>query len=394
MITAIIFMKGGIAVKVLVVMDSFKGSATSMDCGQAVSKGIMNVYPKADIVTIPLADGGEGTVDALIGATGGEQIEVLVTGPLGEKVNAVYGILGDGKTAVIEVAAACGLPLIRDDSLNPLLTTTYGVGELIKDAITRGCREFVIGLGGSSTNDAGIGMLQALGFKFLDSNLQEVGFGGGELGKIQAIDMDSRNEELKKCSFQIACDVSNILYGKEGAAYVFGPQKGATDEMVLQLDHGLKHFSDVVSKETGLELHNINGGGAAGGLGAAFYGFLNGKLQSGIDLMLEKIGIQEQLTDVDIVITGEGRLDGQTSMGKVPLGIGKVAGKYQIPVIAIAGSVTDDAAVLHEQGISSFFSILQSPMALDEAMDSSRTLRNIEHTAEQVFRLIRKMRRE
>lgn len=373
---------------VLVAMDSFKGSASSYECGRAVASGIKNVYENADILTIRLADGGEGTVEAFIQQLGGEMIEVPVTGPLGGIINAVYGITADGKTAIIEVASACGLPLIPEGALNPLKTTTYGVGELIEHAMKHGCRDFIIGLGGSSTNDAGVGMLQALGFRFLDSNHEEVAFGGKELEKIQKIDSHYVKEELKHCSFQIACDVNNVLYGEEGAAFVFGPQKGATEDMVVLLDNGLRHFAEVIYKEMGTDLNEIIGGGAAGGLGAAFYCFLNGKLQSGIDLMLEKLGVKDKLTDADIIVTGEGKLDGQTVLGKVPLGVAKIAKQYKIPVIAIAGSITEDAARLNELGISSYFSILHSPMSLDEAMNPNQTLKNIESTVEQVFRLI------
>lgn len=379
---------------VLVAMDSFKGSASSMECGKVVTAGIKKVFADACIHTVPLADGGEGTVAAFIHQAGGEIVEASVIGPLGERIQASYGITADEKTAIIEVASASGLPLVPEGQLNPLAATTYGVGELIEHAIGKGCKEFIIGLGGSATTDAGVGMLQALGFKFLDSNGKEIGFGGGELIKIESIDFRFINNELKDCNFQVACDVNNVLYGNSGAAFVFGPQKGATEEMVVELDKGLEHFANIALQELGINLNKISGAGAAGGLGAAFHGFLNGGLQSGIELMLDKVGVKERLENIDVIVTGEGRLDGQTTLGKVPVGVARIAKPYGIPVIAISGSITEDAATLNNQGISSYFSIVPGPLSLTEAMNPEVTLMNIEQTVEQVFRLIKQVKGE
>lgn len=375
--------------KVLITIDSFKGSISSIKGSQAISLGIKDIYPEAEIVTLPLADGGEGTVEALIEATNGKLVKKEVMGPLKEKVNAAYGILGDEKTAVIEVAAACGLPLVPYNQRNPFVTTTYGVGELISDAIEKGCREFVIGLGGSATNDAGIGMLQALGFRFLNENNEEVGLDAKALHEVWKIDLSNVNEKLKECTFKVACDVNNPLYGPQGATYVFGPQKGATPEMLKQLDLGLKHFAEVVFYELGTDIHDVPGAGAAGGLGAAFSGFLNADLQSGIELVLEIIGLETNMQGTNFVITGEGKLDEQTSMGKAPLGVAQLAKKYNIPVLALAGGITEETAVLNELGITSYFSIINAPMTLEEAMDSKVTYNNLRLTTNQLFRLLK-----
>lgn len=375
--------------RVLIAMDSFKGSISSIDGSVAISLGIRDIYPDAEIITLPLADGGEGTVEALVQATNGQLISKEVTGPLNEKVNAVYGILGDRKTAVIEVAAACGLPLVPSDKRNPLVTTTYGVGELIYDAVDRGCREFVIGLGGSATNDAGVGMLQALGITFLDRHNKEIALGGGELINIKSVDVTSVLPELKDCTFKVACDVNNPLYGPTGASHIFSPQKGATVEMIKELDKGLKNFAEVVLLELGTDIHNIAGAGAAGGLGAAFAGFLQAKLQSGIELVLEITETEKNMQGVDFVITGEGRLDGQTSMGKAPLGVAQLARKYEIPVLALAGGINEETAILNELGVTSYFSVVNAPMTLEEAMNPKVTYQNLRSTSNQLFRLVK-----
>lgn len=375
--------------RVLIAMDSFKGSISSIDGSVAISLGIRDIYPDAEIITLPLADGGEGTVEALVQATNGQLISKEVTGPLNEKVDAVYGILGDRKTAVIEVAAACGLPLVPSDKRNPLVTTTYGVGELIYDAVDRGCREFVIGLGGSATNDAGVGMLQALGITFLDRHNKEITLGGRELINIKSVDVTSVLPELKDCTFKVACDVNNPLYGPTGASHIFSPQKGATVEMIKELDKGLKNFAEVVLLELGTDIHNIAGAGAAGGLGAAFAGFLQAKLQSGIELVLEITETEKNMQGVDFVITGEGRLDGQTSMGKAPLGVAQLARKYEIPVLALAGGINEETAILNELGVTSYFSVVNAPMTLEEAMNPKVTYQNLRSTSNQLFRLVK-----
>jgi glycerate kinase len=378
--------------KVVIAIDSFKGSVSSLDGSREIALGIRSVYPDAITVILPLADGGEGTTEALVSATGGQYRSVQVTGPLREPVQAAYGILGNGQTAVIEVAAACGLPLVPIERRNPLYTTTFGVGELILDAISQGCREFIIGLGGSATNDAGIGMLQALGYRFMDEDGNEVGHGGDALMRIRRIIMTQVCPELESCKFHVACDVNNPLFGPDGAAYVFAPQKGANADMVKVLDDGLASFAHIVERELGSQMQSISGAGAAGGLGGAFAVFLQGELQSGVGLMLDRIGIEAELDGTDIVITGEGRLDGQTSMGKAPLGIAQLAEQKGIPVIALAGGVTKEASKLNELGITSYFSVVSGPMPLEQAMEPDETKSNLRRTAEQLFRLIRAMR--
>ncbi|MBF6632601.1 MAG: glycerate kinase [Planococcus sp. (in: Bacteria)] len=378
--------------KVLIAMDSFKGSLSSIESSTAIAAGIKEVYPHADIEVLPLADGGEGTVEALVNATAGTLVTIPVTGPLNETVKATYGILGDGKTAVIEVAEACGLPLVPYGERNPLKATSYGVGEIISDAIEKGSREFVIGLGGSATNDAGIGMLQALGFCFYDMNGEKVGIDGQSLTDIWSIDLKQVNPILKECRFRVACDVKNPLYGPEGAAHIFGPQKGATPEMVEQLDKGLKHIAEIVLYTLQTDINQIEGAGAAGGLGAAFSSFLHAHLQSGIELVMEIIEMEKSMQGADFVITGEGKLDGQTSMGKAPLGVAELAQKHDIPVIALAGGITEETAVLNKLGITSYFSILNQPMTLEEAMDSKVAYNNLRATTNQLFRLIQAVR--
>lgn len=377
--------------KVLIAIDSFKGSITSKKASEAIASGIYDVYPEAEINRIPLGDGGEGTVEALIEASNGRLVKKEVQGPLTEKVIASYGISGDGKTAMIEVAEACGLPLVPTERRNPLKTTTYGVGELIVDAMEKGCRKFIIGLGGSSTNDAGVGMLQALGFQFLDEQLLEVTSGGEALKKIEHIRTDNVHPLLNKCQFQVACDVNNHLYGENGAAHVYGPQKGASQEMVEQLDEGLRHFADIVQDVLEIDIHAIEGAGAAGGLGAAFAGFLQASLESGIELVLDFTDMETYVKEADIVITGEGMLDGQTSMGKAPLGIASLAKEHGVPVIALAGGLNHENFQLNEQGMTACFSILHAPMSLDEAMEVDTTYRNLEFTTNQLFRLIEGM---
>ncbi|SER92686.1 glycerate kinase [Psychrobacillus sp. OK032] len=380
--------------KVLIAIDSFKGSISSIEGNEAISLGIKDIYPEAEVVTLPLADGGEGTVDALVQATGGKLVKKEVMGPLKEKVEAIYGILGDGKTAVIEVAQACGLPLVPYNQRNPLVTTTYGVGELISDALEKGCREFVIGLGGSATNDAGVGMLQALGFRFLNRNNEEIGLGAQALLDIWKIDLSHVQTKIKECTFRVACDVNNPLYGPNGATHVFGPQKGANPEMIKQLDLRLKHFADVVYYELDVDIHNIAGAGAAGGLGAAFSGFLHTQLQSGIELVLEIIEMEKRMQGVNFVITGEGKLDAQTSRGKAPWGVAQLAQKHEIPVLALAGSISEEAEALNKLGVTSYFSIVNAPMTLKEAMDPKVTYNNLRSTTNQLFRLLQAVQPE
>lgn len=373
--------------KVVVAIDSLKGSLSSIEAGEAIKRGILSVCD-ADVIVKPLADGGEGTVEALVEGMKGIKKEILVTGPLYEKTNCVYGQLSDSKTAIIEISAAAGITLVADTLRNPLNTTTYGIGEIIKDAVNDGCRNFIIGIGGSATNDCGIGMLEALGFKFYDKNRQPVGSSGKSVGDIEFIDLSNVLPELSQCNFKVACDVRNSLYGPMGASYIYGPQKGATLEMIEQLDKGIKHFSDRVKEIFGKDNGNISGTGAAGGLGYAFLTFLNAKLEVGIDIILKEIELEKDLTDADFVITGEGKLDIQTAMGKAPIGVAKLAKKYGAIVLAFAGSTTEEAVKCNEEGIDAYFDIINKITTLEEAMDSKAAAKNMEKTVAQVFRLI------
>ncbi|WP_432205225.1 glycerate kinase family protein (plasmid) [Cetobacterium somerae] len=375
--------------KIVVAIDSFKGSLSSYELGQGIEAGVKVVYPEAEVIKVPIADGGEGTVDSLVEGTKGEFIKVTVNNPLMEKIEAKYGIMGDGKTAVIEMAEASGLPLIPVEKRNPMKTTTYGTGELIKDAVLKGCREFIIGLGGSATNDAGLGMLQALGYKFLDENKNELGHGGEILSKVKYIDSKEKLAELNECKFLIACDVDNPFYGPKGAAEIYSRQKGATEDMVKELDKGLEDLAKVIKNELNVDISNLSGAGAAGGLGGGLVAFLDAKLAPGIDMVLEKVGLENELRDADFVITGEGRLDHQTAMGKAPVGVAKIAKKFHIPVIALAGGLTDEAVQTHEKGIDSFFSIINYPIALEDAMKKEVAYKFVKANSEEIFRLIK-----
>ena len=375
--------------KIVAAIDSFKGSMTSLEVSEAFEKGVKKVYKDAEFLKIPLADGGEGTVEALISNLNGKMINIRVKDPLMRETDSFYGISGDGKTAIIEMAAASGLPLLSPDERNPLKATTFGTGELIKDAFEKGCREFIIGIGGSATNDAGTGMLSALGYVFLDENGNELVPNGENLAKIRSFRDDKVVKEISKAKFLIACDVDNPFYGPNGAACVYGKQKGATKEIIKILDNGMKNFSDVIKEIIETDISNISGSGAAGGLGGAFMAFFNAELKPGIDIITEKIELENKINGSDYVITGEGRIDFQSAMGKTPSGVAKLAKKYGIPVIAIGGSVDDEIGNIYDCGITAAFSIIDSPMTLGEAMDTKNAQRLVEKTAEQIFRLIK-----
>lgn len=338
--------------KILLAPDSFKGSLSSKEVCHAMENGIKRVID-AEIISIPIADGGEGTVEALVYAVGGEIIKSDVTGPLGEKVEAFYGILKDG-TAVIEMAACAGLYLIPEEKRNPLKTTTYGVGELIKLALDRGCRKFIIGIGGSATNDGGVGMAQALGARFLDKDGNEIGFGGGELYKIEKIDISSIDKRIYESEFIVASDVDNPLCGEKGASYVYGPQKGATPEMIKILDENLRHLAYEAKKVIEKDYSEVPGAGAAGGLGFGLMAFLGAKLKRGIDIIIETTRLEEKIKEVDLVITGEGNTDFQTAFGKAPAGIAKLAKKYNKPVIILSGGLGKDYKSLYDIGVTAF----------------------------------------
>ena len=375
--------------KVVVAIDSFKGSLTSIEAGMAAKEGILIAHPDANVVVKPLADGGEGTTDALIAGLGGERIDLTVTGPLGTPVNAHYGYLAEKNTAILEMAAAAGIILVRESEKNPLTATTYGVGEMIADAMERGIRNFIIGIGGSATNDGGIGMLQALGFGMLDENGNQVEFGAKGLRQLKSITTSHVLPELSKCTFRVACDVTNPLCGSTGCSAVFGPQKGADSEMINMMDRWLKDYALLSRKYFPDVNESLSGAGAAGGLGFAFLTFLHATLESGIKIVLEETKLRDYVQNADIVVTGEGRLDGQTVMGKAPIGVAKIAKEYGKPVIAFSGCVTKDAIACNEHGIDAFFPVLRSVSTLDEAMCRTNAMQNIEDTAEQVFRLIR-----
>ncbi len=374
--------------KVVVAIDSFKGSLSSLEAGEAIKCGILKANPNAEVCVRPLADGGEGTVEALALGMGGKLVTITVTGPLGKPVDCVYGILEESKTAIIEMSGAAGITLVPDEKRNPLHTTTYGVGEVIKDAISKGCRHFIVGIGGSATNDGGIGMLQALGYGMLDKTGTQVAFGAKGIKELVTITDDSVIPELKECSFRIACDVTNPLCGKVGCSAVFGPQKGADPEMILQMDEWLSHYAKLTSDKHETADAEFPGTGAAGGLGFAFLAYTNAVLESGIKIILEETNLEHYVKDADIVITGEGRLDGQTVFGKAPIGVAKIAKKYDKKVIAFAGAVTQDAIACNEHGIDAFFPILRRIQTLQEAMNPSSAKQNMADTVEQVFRLI------
>ena len=374
--------------RVVVAIDSFKGSMSSLEAGEAISNGIKKAHKGAEVEIRPLADGGEGTVEALSIGMGGRLINVDVTGPVGRKVRAVYGIVDSSKTAIIEMSQAAGITLVSGDEKNPLHTTTFGVGEIIKDAIKNGCRHFVVGIGGSATNDCGIGMLQALGYEFLDKDGKQVGFGATGVRDIVTIKDENVIKELSECYFRVACDVNNPLCGELGCSAIYGPQKGATKEMVADMDGWLKNYSKIVKEKYPDADSEYPGTGAAGGLGYAFFNFTNSKLESGIKIVLDETKLEEYVKDADIVVTGEGRLDHQTVMGKAPVGVANIAKKYNKKVIAFSGSVTEDAGVCNEHGIDAFFPILRRIVTLEEAMQTDTAKQNLTDTAEQVFRLL------
>jgi len=374
--------------KVVIAIDSFKGSLTSLQAGNAVKDAILRLDKNSEVVVRPLADGGEGTVEALSSGLDSEIVQLTVKGPLLKPVIAKYCILNHTNTAVIEMAAASGLPLISAHERNPLETTTYGVGEMIKDAIERGCRRFIVGIGGSATNDGGIGMLTALGYEFLDKNDAPVALGAKGLKELHTIKSDKVLPALKECSFQIACDVTNPLCGENGCSAVFGPQKGATPEMIKEMDSWLSRYAALAKEVSGKANKDHIGAGAAGGLGFAFLSFTNAALTSGIEIVLNEIKIEEDIKNADVVVTGEGRLDAQTVMGKAPIGVAKLGKKHSKKVIAFSGCVTEDAEVCNQHGIDAFFPILRGVSTLQEALDPDNAYKNLTAAAYQAFRLL------
>jgi glycerate kinase len=366
--------------------DSFKESMTAKEACEAMERGIKKINSNITCIHVPMADGGEGTMQSLVAATSGKVYSLKVVGPLGNEVEAQYGILGDGETGILEMANASGIHLVPSEKRNPLITTTFGTGQLIKASLDHGVKKLLIGIGGSATNDGGAGVIQALGGRLLDKDGNEIGFGGGELGKVVKIDLSSFDARLKEVSVEVACDVTNPLCGERGASNVFGPQKGATPEMIEILDNNLKHYASVIKKELGKEVLEVSGAGAAGGLGAGLMAFLNGSLKKGIDMVIEYAKLEEKVETADMVWTGEGSIDYQTQYGKTPLGVAMVAKKYNKPVIALAGKIGDGIEPVYEKGIDAIFGIMKGATSMEEALLKGQE--NIEKTAEDIIRLV------
>ncbi|WP_026574967.1 glycerate kinase [Bacillus sp. UNC438CL73TsuS30] len=373
--------------KFVLAPDSFKESMTAKNAALAMEKGIKKVFPNAECVIVPMADGGEGTVESLVSLSNGEVIKTDVIGPLGKTVTAEYGLLDGGQTAVIEMASASGLGLIKLEDRNPLLTTTYGTGQLIKHALDIGVSRFLIGIGGSATNDGGMGMLQALGVSFKDQDGEELPFGGGALDQLHLIDIGGLDERLKTAKIDVACDVTNPLIGENGASAIFGPQKGANPEMVKLLDQNLAHFAQVIETQLHLDIAQTDGAGAAGGLGAGLLAFLNVRLKKGIELVIEYTGLEEKIIGADYVFTGEGSIDGQTLFGKTPYGVAAIAKKHSVPVIAFAGRIGNGVEVLYNNGFNAIIGILKGVTPLEEALKSGQE--NLAFTTENICRVLK-----
>ena len=373
--------------RIVVAADSFKGSLTSLEVAEAFVCGFRRVFPLCEVERVAVADGGEGTVEALVGMLDGEYVELQVADPLMRRVQARYGIVNGGRTAVVEMSAASGLPLLTAQERNPLKTTTYGTGEMIADALGRGCREFLIGIGGSATNDAGVGMLRALGFRFLDAEGAELVGGGEILESIKSIDDSGVLPSLSDAEFRVACDVTSPLYGPEGAAYVFAPQKGADEAMVERLDAGLRNFAEVVKRYNGEGIATLRGAGAAGGVGGGLKALLGARLERGVDMVLEAIRFDDIIKECDLVVTGEGRLDNQTMMGKAPCGVLQAAKRQGIPCVVIGGTI-EKCEELEQSGFAAMFSVTPEDMPLQQAMQRAVAMANVERAAEQIARLL------
>lgn len=366
--------------------DSFKESMTAKEVCEAMERGIRKANSQIRCIHVPMADGGEGTMQSLVDATGGRIYSKEVVGPLGNNVVAEYGILGNGEIGVIEMASASGIHLVDSEKRNPLITTTFGTGQLIKACLDKGVKKLLIGIGGSATNDGGAGFIQALGGRLLDENGDDLSYGGGALAKLHTIDLSNLDERLKYVSVEVACDVNNPLCGKEGASYVFGPQKGATREMIEILDQNLSHYAEVIKEQLGKDVISKAGAGAAGGLGAGLMAFLDVKLKSGIEMVIEYANLEEKVRDADMVWTGEGSIDFQTQYGKTPLGVAMIAKKYNKPVIALAGRVGNDIDVLYDKGIDAIFGIIRGVTSIEEALVKGPE--NVEKTSENIIRLL------
>lgn len=374
--------------RIVVAPDSFKGSASAVAVAKAMEQGVLSVFPKAKVIQVPIADGGEGTIEAFIVATGGQIITENVLGPLGNPIEAHWGILGDGETAVIEMAAASGLPLVPQEKRNPRITTTFGTGELIKAALDRGIRKLIIGIGGSATNDGGMGMACALGVRFLDAVGNSLPSGGAALQQLVTIDVSQIDVRLAETTIVVACDVDNPLCGPRGASAIYGPQKGATREMIVELDAALAKFAAIARNTTGKDVAEYPGAGAAGGLGAGLLLFTNAQLLPGVDIVLEAVRFTDIAKDADFIITGEGRTDFQTACGKAPVGVSRIAKQYDVPTFCVSGSLGRQYDEVYSLGIDGLMSIISSPMNLTECMENALEL--IQAATERLCRIINK----
>ena len=372
--------------KYVVAPDSFKESMTAKEVCDAMEKGIKKADSAAEVIKVPMADGGEGTVDSLVDATNGQRVIVEVTGPLGNKISAYYGILGNGTTAVIEMAKASGLEIVEKKKRNPMITTTFGTGELIRDALDHNVKEIIIGLGGSSTNDGGSGMAQALGAKLLDQNNHQISFGGGNLNKLDKIDISNLDSRLQDVKIILASDVTNPLIGKDGASRVFGPQKGATPEMVEKLENNLQHYAKIIKRDLNKDVASVSGAGAAGGLGAGLMAFTTCKMRQGVDIAIEVTKLEEKVKSADYVFTGEGGTDFQTKFGKTPYGVAKLGKKYHKPVISLAGYLGEGIDSLYSEGFTAIFGIIPGACDLSTALKNGPS--NVARTTENIVRLL------
>lgn len=373
--------------KIIIAPDSFKESLSALEVAEAIESGFKKVFPDAEYIKVPMADGGEGTVQSLIDATQGRLKTVEVTAPLGQRVSAQFGISGDSKTAIIEMAAASGLHLVPNEQRNPLITTSYGTGELILAALDEGVEKIILGIGGSATNDGGAGMLQALGVALLDANQQAIGLGGGNLSKIESIDFSGLDARLAHVDLEVACDVNNPLCGQHGASAVFGPQKGATPEMVATLDQALSHFADKIQAIRNINIKNHAGAGAAGGMGGGLLTLPHTRLKAGVQIVIEAVDLATKMQHADLVITGEGRMDSQSAHGKTPIGVARVAKQYHKPVIAIVGCLREDYEVVYEHGIDVVFPIIRQLGSLETILANGKD--NLISAAQNIAKLYR-----
>ena len=371
---------------IVVAPDSFKECLSSKEVAAAISKGILGVLPKAKVFEIPISDGGEGVLEAILSSTEGTIVSTEVLDPLLRPIKAVYAILKDGKTAVIEMAKASGLELLSQDEKNPLLTSTFGTGQLIANALDKGCTKIIIGIGGSATNDGGVGMINALGGKFLNLKGKELAAGGGHLNELHRIDLSGFDPRIQNCEVLVACDVFNPLTGANGASLIYGGQKGGNKSELHRLDKNLKHYAEIIKKDLGIQISNVPGSGAAGGIGAALMVFLNGNLVNGIELILETIGIEAYIKNADLVITGEGKIDEQTLNGKTIMGIAKSAKLHDVPVIVLTGKIGDNIEPIYNMGVNAIYAIVNCPMKLSEAITDAAFL--LENCTKNVIRTI------